>query len=266
MGEPVYLEEIILEADTSELILAIADAQSIYDNAVVGPNVGNFSLNDKNTFHTAIESAQTASNNTAATEVTVSQAKTVLVATMSAFQAKALTVAIPVGTVTGYVYAYATHAGFADVTVSVYTIQTGILVGTAITDSNGAYTIINVPVGPFYLKVEKTGYVSANIYQSQSVIENQITDAHNYELAYTNAFGNITDVNGASLGATVTITINSVSYSPDTYYNKQFNYFNLPSGSGELVISKPGYITQTKQISIETGVLKPLGDFILITT
>jgi len=81
----------IMAADKTELVAAIAAAQEILDDAVVGEESGEYPQSDYDTFSTAIEAAQDVVDDSGATQSDVNAAVSTLESAVSTFEAAEIT-------------------------------------------------------------------------------------------------------------------------------------------------------------------------------
>lgn len=77
--------------DKSRLLAAITSAQTLYDNAVVGTEDGNYLQSDKDVFKIAIDAANAVYEDESASQADVDDATTALISAMTDFQASVIT-------------------------------------------------------------------------------------------------------------------------------------------------------------------------------
>jgi hypothetical protein len=121
-------------------------------------------------------------------------------------------------------------------------------------DSNGNYTLSNVPPGSYVVSAAATGYSSQS--QTLTVVSNVATVA-NFTLSPLpgSISGKVTDRStglGIS-GATVAFTIGSVTTSAITDANGNYAFANVTEGAYSLTASASGYVSQTAAVTVAAG-------------
>jgi hypothetical protein len=146
------------------------------------------------------------------------------------------------GAITGSVVDNA-RTGIAGATVT----GTGL---TTATDSNGAYTLANVPAGPVTLTASANGFQPAS--ESVTVTAGNTTTAPAMTLLSNN--GNLTgkvfdSSNNPTSGATVSFGGGTAT----TDSTGAYNFTNLPPGTIQLVASAAGFQSVTQNVTVAAG-------------
>ena len=152
-----------------------------------------------------------------------------------------------VTTVTGTVTNAGTGAPLADATVA----GTGF---STTTDSNGNFTLTDVPPGPQTLTVSRSGFSPTT--KTVTVVAGTSVSAGAIPLTPLPAFGTITGtVTNASVGAPPLsgATVAGTGFSTTTDSNGNFTLTGLPPGPQTLTVSRPGFSPTTKTVTVVAG-------------
>jgi len=155
------------------------------------------------------------------------------------------------GSITGQVTDTLTAAAIGGATVSY--VNDGVAV-TATADSNGNYTLSNVPPGSYVVTAAAAGYSS----QSQTLtVTTNLATVGNFALTPKpgSITGRVYDSStglGAS-GATVAFSVGSVTTSATADGNGNYAFSNVTEGSYSLTASGSGYVSQTASVAVAPG-------------
>lgn len=154
----------------------------------------------------------------------------------------------PTGTVSGKVSNISTGAAIYGATVK----YSG---GSATTNTSGAYTLSNVPIGTYTFTASASAYVPQSASASVSA---GTTTTLNFSLANGGKIGGtITTTAGATLsGVSIKISggviVTTVYLTTNTYGQYLTNW--IPVGSYTVTVSKTGYSSQSKSTTVSGGV------------
>lgn len=181
------------------------------------------------------------------------------------------------GSITGTVTRQDTGAPLAGATVTVLG-STGL---SATCDTNGGYTIAAVPTGTCTLRFAASGYRSAN---AQATVRRTQTVTRNFALlpvgtvygyVQTRAGENpggggnprMTGLNGATVhiatGNRTAETVNGYFAKPDRPADGYFAFDDVPVGTHSVTVSLPGFVPQTRSVTVAAPGAKARQDFSL---
>ena len=152
-----------------------------------------------------------------------------------------------IGAITGHVKDSTTGAAITGATVS----YSG---GSTVTDSSGAYTLSNVPVGSRSISASQTGYVART---GSVTVTSGATATLDFQLdpvpttSPGAVSGRVTNLaNGVALsGATVSFSGGSTTSDSTGSYTLN----NVTPGTYNLITTRSGYISQTKSVTVTSG-------------
>ena len=149
------------------------------------------------------------------------------------------------GSITGRVTDSSTGAALSATTVS----YSG---GSATTDSNGNYTLSNVPAGTYNVTASHSGYNSAT---SSVTVTAATSSTLNFQLTATSSAGAITGrVTDSSTAAALSgATVSYSGGSTTTDANGNYTLSNVAAGTYSVTASHSGYNNQTNSVTVASG-------------
>ena len=166
---------------------------------------------------------------------------------------------VPTGNITGKVSS-STGSSLAQAIVSVS--QSGTLIKSTTTLSDGTYTLSNLNAGSYDLTASISGYTSQTK-TGISVLAGQTTSGVNFSLTpssqqYGSATGVVTNSSGVvQSGITVTASIGRTKYTTVTNASGVYTFTNLPTGSYTIKATAKG-LTGSGTVTIQAGQIATL--------
>ena len=134
---------------------------------------------------------------------------------------------------------------------------------TAMTDSGGTFTIGNVPTGSQTIVVSKANY--GNVERMVTIVKD--TEASPGAITLVRGAGSIQGVitvDDATAPSGILVTIPGQSLSAITDMTGNFTIGNVPAGEQMIEVSKSGYTTQTRRLTVTIGTPTRVTDIELI--
>jgi hypothetical protein len=149
---------------------------------------------------------------------------------------------------------------------------TGTVAGTATTAADGTYSINGPPAGQYTLVATKTGFQPGQ--RDTTVVANSVTEGQDIALAAELPQGvqgliKAADTGNGIPGATVELHVGGDSPSGPLWGTTtsgalgQYEFRGMPAGGYTVVASKTGYVTNSRNVAVNTGIISTGRDLLL---